>query len=81
MIYVSLFEHIAVVLGDQQVVSKLGQPFLDQLCQQLTQALRQGDYTTAICQTITTAGLQLSNAFPRAANDVNELADVLVLID
>ncbi|MBL4885534.1 MAG: hypothetical protein JKY95_13505 [Planctomycetaceae bacterium] len=83
LIYVSLFEHIAIVLGDQEILDHpdLGQPFLDQLCQQLTQSLHQGHPTEAICETITQAGQQLSAPLPRESNDINELQDALVLID
>lgn len=81
LIYVSLFEHIAVVLGDQEILDKLGQTFLDRLCQQLTEGLHQGDSTDVICSVIAEAGKQLSGPLPRAEGDVNELRDALVLID
>ena len=81
LIYVSLFEHIAVVLGDQEVLDKLGQTSLDRLCQQLTQGLHQGEPTNAICSVIAEAGNKLSDPLPRAEGDVNELQDTLVLID
>lgn len=81
LIYVSLYEHIAVVLGDQEILDKLGQTFLDQLCRQLTEGLRQADTCDAICSVIAEAGRQLSGPLPRAKGDVNELHDALVLID
>ena len=81
LVYVSLFEHMAVVLGDQEVLEKLGQSSLDQLCQQLTAGLHQGDATAAICSVITEAGKQLSDPLPRVDGDVNELQDTLVLLD
>ena len=81
LIYVSLFEHMAVVLGDQEVLDKLGQTSLDRLCQQLTEGLHQGGSTDAICSVIVEAGKQLSGPLPRAEGDVNELEDTLVLID
>ncbi len=81
LIYVSLFERTAVVLGDQQVLEKIGQTSLDRLCQQLTEGLRRGDATVAICSVIAEAGKQLSGPLPRNADDVNELQDSLVLID
>lgn len=81
LIYVSLFEHMAVVLGDQEVLDKLGQTSLDRLCQQLTEGLHQGGSTDAICCVIAEAGKQLSGPLPRAEGDVNELEDALVLID
>ncbi|WP_417737486.1 TPM domain-containing protein [Rosistilla oblonga] len=81
LIYVSLFEHIAVVLGDQEIIDKLGQSFLDQLCEQLTEGLRQGDASEAICNVISAAGEKLAGPLPRTTDDVNELHDALVLID
>jgi putative membrane protein len=83
LIYVSMFEHVAAVLGDQEIVDNpnLGQPFLDSLCQQLTGGLRQGNPTDAICGVIAKAGQQLAGPLPRADGDVNELQDTLVLID
>ena len=81
LIYVSLFEHIAVVLGDQAILDKLGQAFLDQLCRQLTEGLRHGESSDAICSVIAEAGRQLSGPFPRSTGDVNELHDALVVID
>ncbi|MCG8584343.1 MAG: hypothetical protein MI757_06490 [Pirellulales bacterium] len=81
LIYVSLFEHMAIVLGDQEIVDKLGQPFLDDLCEQLTSGLHAGHPTDAICRAIETAGQRLAKPLPRATDDVNELSDTLVLID
>ena len=81
LIYVSLFEHMAVVLGDQEVLDKLGQPFLDRLCQQLTEGLHQRKPTDALCGVIENAGMELSGPLPRDEGDVNELQDALVLID
>jgi putative membrane protein len=81
LVYVSLFEHLAVVLGDQVILDKLGQSFLDRLCEQLTAGLRQGNPTDALCSVIGEAGKQLSDPFPGLAGDVNELQDPLVLID
>ena len=81
LIYVSLFERMAVVLGDQEVLDKLGQNALDQLCLLLTERLHQGDAADAICTVIEEAGKQLSGPLPRAEEDVNELQDTLVLID
>lgn len=81
LIYISLFERFAVVLGDQEILDQLGQTFLDQLCRQLTEGLRQGNSSDAICSVIAEAGRQLSGPLPRVTGDVNELQDALVLID
>lgn len=81
LIYLSIFEHMAVVLGDQEVLDKIGQESLNRLCEQLTEGLHQGDATEAICSVINAAGIALSGPLPRAEGDVNELEDALVLID
>ena len=81
LFYVSLFEHRAVVLGDREIMEKLGQPFLDQLCQQLTEGLRQGNAIEALCSVIRAAGEQLSGPLPRLEDDVDELGNTLVLLD
>lgn len=81
LIYVSLFEHVAVILGDQQVLSALGQATLDELCSSLTMQLKQGSVRDAICKTIEAASEKLSTALPRQASDINELPDSLITID
>lgn len=81
LIYVSLFERLAVVLGDEEVVKTLGQAALDGLCQQLTSDLRKGEFATAFRNLISEAGDQLSRALPGSTGDVNELKDALVVID
>lgn len=81
LIYVSLYEHVATILADRQVLDKLGQAAIDGLCRQLTAQLHEGTLTNAIVSTITEAGNQLGAAMPRAGDDVNELADALVVID
>jgi putative membrane protein len=81
LIYVSLYERMAVVLADQVVLDKLGQSTLDQLRDLLIAGLRKGDVTDAFCQTIAAAGQRLAPVLPRQADDVNELPDALVTID
>ncbi|MFT5323148.1 MAG: putative membrane protein [Planctomycetaceae bacterium] len=81
LIYVSLFEHMAVVLGDQEVLEKIGQSSIDALCGQLTDELKKSHPADALIAVITTAGEQLAGVLPRAENDNNELQDALVLID
>ena len=81
LIFVSLYERMAVVLGDRIVVEALGKTYCENLCQRLTTSLRSGDVTAAICDTIHHAATALESALPRTANDVNELPDTLVLLD
>lgn len=81
LIYVSLFEHKAAVLADQGVLDKLGGAAVEELCAQLTAELKKGDLTAALCNVIKAAGTRLAAVLPRQADDVNELADALVMID
>lgn len=81
LFFVSLFERRAVVLADTAIVERLGQPALDALCRQLTKVLRDGNLSTALCETIATAGQQLATILPRQSDDVNELPDALVILD
>jgi putative membrane protein len=81
LIYVSLFEHVATIVADQQVLEKIGQEKLNELCKQLTEGLRGKKYTDAFCATIDTLGTALGAVLPRQAGDKNELEDALITID
>ncbi|MDB5338135.1 MAG: hypothetical protein JWN70_3754 [Planctomycetaceae bacterium] len=80
LLYVSLFERMATVLADQSVVEKIGQSQIDELCRDFTQRLRVGRPTAAVCETIQEVGQRLATAMPRAEDDVNELADALIVL-
>ncbi|MEX0741291.1 MAG: hypothetical protein WD079_00740 [Phycisphaeraceae bacterium] len=81
LIYISLFERRAAVLGDDAILERLGQQALDDLCSELTAKLRSGDLTHALCDTIADAGKTLARALPRQPDTQNELPDTLVLLD
>jgi putative membrane protein len=81
LVYVSMLERMAVVLADAQVLEKLGQPKVDALCASLVSELKKGRYTDALCNTIDEAGAALAEALPAQAQNRNELADALVVVD
>ncbi len=81
LFYVSLYERTAVLLGDAAVADKLGQPALDALCADLVREIREGDIASALANAIRKAGEQLEPVLPRESDDVNELADTLILMD
>lgn len=81
LIYVSLFERMAAIIGDKTVIEKLSLPAIEELCGELTRSLKSGDITTAICSTVKAAGERLASVLPREAGDVDELPNSLVLID
>ena len=81
LVYLSLYERCAALIADETVTEKLGQTALDELCAELTAALRAGDMSEAICKTLVSAGVRLGETLPRQDDDVNELPDVLVTLD
>ncbi|MDP6637317.1 MAG: TPM domain-containing protein [Phycisphaerae bacterium] len=81
LMYISLYERQAALIADETVTEKLGQAVLDELCDDLTTALRSGDMAAAICQLLASAGQRLGDVLPRAEDDINELPDLLVTID
>jgi putative membrane protein len=81
LVYVSLFERMAAIIGDETVMTELGQEMLDELCRQLTDGLHSGDATDAICALIENAGEFLGSVLPREEGDANELDNALILVD
>ena len=81
LLYISLHERLAVVLGDEAVIEKLGETSINELCEMLTAQLHAGHPTEALCETVQEAGTRLGDVLPRAADDENELVDQLVLMD
>lgn len=81
LLYVSLFEHIAVVLADQVTLEKLGQEKIDEICEQFTRRLHQKPTISALCETIESMGETLSQLLPRTGEAGNALPDGLILID
>lgn len=81
LVYVSVYEHMAAVLADQNILDKLGQDAVDELCGVLTASLHEAHPAEAICRTVTAAGEKLAPVLPRADDDVNELPNALVTLD
>ena len=81
MIYLSMFEHQAVVLSDEKALKALTQEQLNQICSTLTSKLKTETPTDALLAAIELTGQLLANAFPKTDDVQNELEDALVLID
>jgi putative membrane protein len=81
MLYVSLFEHEAVTLADEQVAAKLGQEAMDEICAALTKAMRSKPASEAMIEAIKLAGDKLAEVLPGQADRANELPDALIVID
>jgi putative membrane protein len=81
LLYISLYERMAAVIADQSVIDKLGQAQIDQTCAEFTRRLSERRPVEALCETARALGQRLSGVLPRAADDVNELSDALVVLD
>ncbi len=81
LVYVSLFERMASVLGDQTIVDELGQETLDELCRQLIDGIAERGPADAVRGVIENAGEFVGSVLPREQNDVDELANELILIN
>lgn len=79
LIYVSLYERQAVVLGDETVSEKLGPTGLEEICNELTAQMKAGHQAVdAVCAAIKATGDKLGTVLPRPSGDQNELKDVLI---
>ena len=81
LIYVSLFEHQAVILADQQVLTHIEQSLLNEICTELTSRLKTEPLTDSLVHTIESVGNKLEGKLPAPASNWNELADVLVVLE
>jgi uncharacterized membrane protein len=65
-----------VVLGDEGIHRKVGQPLWDAVSEVLSRHFREGDFTGGLVEGIRTVGAQLSTHFPnQGPRDENELPD------
>lgn len=79
LIFVSLREHQAVVLADKAIADKFPQETWSKILGDLISHLKEGDLAGGMCTAIEEAGEILTQAFPIAPRDVNELPDHLVI--
>jgi len=66
------------IVGDSGVHEKCGDAFWQDVSAQLGAALRQGDYTAALIQTVRQVGDLLAAHFPPVPGDGNELPDAII---
>jgi uncharacterized membrane protein len=65
-----------VVLGDEGIHAKVGQPFWEAIAAAMSARFKKGDFTGGLVHGITEAGTRLAQHFPHAAElDRNELAN------
>ncbi len=67
-----------VVMGDEGIHQKVGQPFWEKVAQALSAKFKQGDFTGGLVDGIHTIGHELEVHFPHQGDkDVNELPDTV----
>lgn len=66
-----------VVLGDEGIHARVGDPFWQGVATRLSEALRGGDATAALLRAIETVGEELARQFPPDGRPRNELPDTL----
>lgn len=80
LLYVSLFEHRVAIVADQSVLDAITQPRVDQLCEDFTSRLKNGDLHQAFVDTIAELADLLAEKLPAKGDNRNELPDALVIL-
>lgn len=75
LLFIACDEHRFVILGDHGIDEKVPPGFWDEIAANLTNRFQRGEFTDGIVEAIHAAGEQLGTYFPRAAGDVDELAN------
>lgn len=78
MIYLSMAEHIAEIVADEAIHSKVAPEAWGEAMAKLVAEVRHGRIADGMAAAIGDVGLILSQHFPRAADDLNELPDRLI---
>ena len=81
LIYVSLYEHMVHVVGDDSINAKLSQDDWNELCNIIIKGFKDSKPEEGMCNGIFQCGELLSEHFPINPDDENELFDQLHLID
>jgi len=81
LIYVSLYEHIVHVVGDDTINAKLSQGDWNELCDTIILGFKSGKPEEGMRNGILLCGELLAQHFPVKPGDKNELFDTLHLVD
>jgi len=81
LIYVSLYERMVRVVGDDAIAAKLTSQDWQAVCDLVVAGMKTGRATEGLEAGIRKAGELLSRHFPIRPDDVDELPNTLVLID
>ena len=78
LLFISVFEHKVWLLADRGIHAKVPQAEWDTLVTHITEGIREGHRTEAICSAIQTIGRLLESHFPVKPDDTDELSNVIV---
>ncbi len=81
LIYVSLYEHLVKVIGDNAVSAKLSPRQLEDICTLVVEGLKNGRPAEGLEKAVKKTGELLAPHLPPMAGDANELANHLILVD
>jgi len=81
LLMVSLMEHRAVVLADHGISEKLDDAIWSEVVDLMISGVKQGDLAGGMCKAIEKCGELLTEHFPIAEDDANELHDHLIVKD
>jgi putative membrane protein len=81
LIYVSLYEHLVKVIGDDAVTAKLPQEALEDVCALVVNGLKTGLPAEGLRQAVKKTGELLAVHLPPTAEGADELANHLILVD
>lgn len=77
-IYLSLFEHEVVVIGDRGIHEKMGEQHWQHVRDLIIEGIRNGDVCGGICAAVENCGKSLAQHFPPRPDDVNELSNKVI---
>jgi len=81
LIYVSLYEHLVKVIGDNAVSAELPEEALEDVCALVVNGLRIGRPAEGLQQAVKKTGELLAAHLPPTAESANELANHLIFVD
>jgi uncharacterized membrane protein len=81
LLFIASEENRFVILGDQGIDDAVPAGFWDEIAAKLRIRFRAGEFTDGIVEAIESAGAELRQYFPRAADDVDELANDINISD
>ena len=79
LIFISLLEHRVWILGDRGINAKIAPDFWREIASDLSAGIKKKEYGKSVCQAISKCGKELSQHFPVEKDDINELADEVIL--